>query len=214
MSLTHTRHLFGGINETGLDHFLAVFFTARPHLLAYGSPFYATNPSQITLIDTSSLPSFLSGLQFLVRFSIPTVDITPPDSATEPLPPGNDQFTLSTKVQLRFLCGRGRGDDGNQEGAHEIVTELSIAVLCTPDVVDSSPGTGSIGIRLIAVQVDGIEPKPFEQILECILAAVLRWALAQVRVPFMVFTVSGVSLTLQEGPTAENNEIDVRGDIT
>lgn len=214
MSLTHTRHLFGGISETGIDHFLAVFFTARPHLLVYGSPFYATNPAQVTPIDTSSLPSFLSGLQFLVRFSIPTVDITPPDSTTEPLPPGTDQFTLLTNVQLRFLCGKGRGDGGNQEGAHEIVTELHIAVLCAPDVVDSSPGTGSIGIRLIAVQVDGIEPKPFEQILECILAAVLRWALAQVRVPFMVFTVGGVSLTLQEGPTAENDEIDVRGDIT
>jgi hypothetical protein len=50
--------------------------------------------------------------------------------------------------------------------------------------------------------------------LECILAAVLRWALAQVRIPFQVFTVGGVSLTLQEGPVAEEDQIEVRGDIT
>ena len=82
MSLTGTHHLFGGISQTGFDHFFDVFFTARPHLLAYGTPFYATNQNLVTLIDTSSLPSFLSGLNVLVRFSIPTVDIAPKDNST------------------------------------------------------------------------------------------------------------------------------------
>lgn len=215
MSLTHTRHLFGGISETGIDHFLDVFFTARPHLLAYGTPFYATNPTQVTLVDTSSLPSFLSGIQFLIRFSTPTVDITPADSSTELLPPGTDQFTVFIEVELRLFCGEGLPGRGNgEQGGHEIVAKLGLAALCAPDVTDSSPGTGSIGVNLIEVKVSGIAPDAIEQILECILAALLRWAFAQVRVPFQVFTVGGVSLTLQEGPVAAEDQIEVRGDIT
>jgi hypothetical protein len=136
------------------------------------------------------------------------VDITPADSATEPLPPGVDQFTFSTNVVIRFLCGEGR------DRVHEIVAALTLSALCQPDIIDSSPGTGSIGISLLAVKVGGIAPPEIEQILECILAAVLRWALAQVRIPFQVFTIGGVSLTLQEGPLAEDDQIDVRGDIS
>jgi hypothetical protein len=105
MSLTQTHHVFGGISETGIDHFVRVFFTARPHLLAYGTAYYAANQNQVTLIDTSSLPSFLSGLQCLIQFTIPTIDITPPNSTTELLPPGTDQFTVFTEALIRFLCG-------------------------------------------------------------------------------------------------------------
>lgn len=213
MSLTGAHHLFGGISQTGFDHFFDVFFTARPHLLAYGTPFYATNQNLVTLLDTSSLPSFLSGLNVLVRFSIPTVDIAPKDNSTEALPPGVDQFTLYTDVQVRFLCGQEKGRDGDR-GAHEIVFALNLAALCAPLVVDSTPGSGSIGITLAAVKVTGIKDAAIEQILECILTAILRWALGQVTVPFNVFTLDGVSLTLQQGPVAAADQIEVFGDIT
>jgi hypothetical protein len=213
MSLTGTHHLFGGISQTGFDHFFDVFFTARPHLLAYGTPFYATNQNLVTLIDTSSLPSFLSGLNVLVRFSIPTVDIAPKDNSTELLPPGVDQFTLYTDVQVRFLCGQAKGRDGDK-GAHEIVFALKLAVLCAPVVVDSTPCSGSIGISLVSVKVTGIKDDAIEQILECILTAILRGALAQVTVPFNVFTLDGVSLTLQQGPVAAADQIEVFGDIS
>jgi hypothetical protein len=215
MSLTQTHHLFGGISETGIDHFLAVFFTARPHLLAYGTPFYAANQNLVTLLDTSSLPSFLSGLQCLVQFEIPTVDIAPPNSASEMLPPGIDQFTVFTEVLIRFRCGppsdKVRGNNGD---AHEIDMKLNLAALCAPDVVSSAPGSGSIGVSLLRVDITGIAPPALEEILECILTAVLRWALAQVIIPFNVFTLDGVSLTLQQGPLAVDNQIEVRGDIS
>ncbi len=213
MSLTGAHHIFGGISETGFDHFADVFFTARPHLLAYGTPFYATNQNLVTLLDTSSLPSFLLGLNLLVRFSIPTVDITPKDNSTEPLPPGVDQFTLYTDVQIRFLCGVPKGRDG-EAGAHEIVFGVKLAALCAPLVVDSTPGSGSIGISLVAVKITGIKDAAIEQILECILTAILRWALAQLTVPFNVFTLDGVSLTLQQGPVAAADQIEVFGDIS
>jgi hypothetical protein len=212
MSLTGTHHLFGGISETGIDHFADVFFSARPHLLAYGTSFYATNQNLVTLIDTSSLPSFLSGLNLLVQFSMPTIDITPKDNSTEALPPGVDQFTVYTNVQIRFLCGNP--DLRGEKGAHEIDFALKLAALCTPKVVDSTPGTGSIGVTLLAVKVSGIAEAALEQILECILSAILRWALAQLIIPFNVFTLDGVSLTLQQGPVAAADQIEVFGDIS
>jgi hypothetical protein len=212
MSLTGTHHLFGGISETGIDHFADVFFTARPHLLAYGTSFYATNQNLVTLIDTSSLPSFLSGLNVLVQFSIPTIDITPKDNSTEMLPPGVDQFTVYTNVQIHFLCGNP--DQRGDKGAHEILFGLKLAALCTPKVVDSTPGSGSIGVTLLQVKVSGISEAALEQILECILAAILRWALAQLIIPFNVFTLDGVSLTLQQGPVAAADQIEVFGDIS
>ncbi len=214
MSLTGTHHLFGGISETGIDHFADVFFTARPHLLAYGTSFYATNQNLVTLIDTSSLPSFLSGLNLLVRFSIPTIDITPKDNSTEALPPGVDQFTVYTDVQIRFLCGSPNQDGRDVKGAHEIVFGLKLAALCTPKVVDATPGAGSIGVTLLAVKISGIAEAALEQILECVLAAILRWALAQLIIPFNVFTLDGVSLTLQQGPVAAADQIEVFGDIS
>jgi hypothetical protein len=217
MSLTQTHHLFGGISETGIDHFLDVFFTARPHLLAYGSPYFAANQNLVTLIDTSSLPVFLSGLQFLLKFAIPQVDITPPNTAGELLPPGTDQFTVFTAARILFLCGMPsnptRGGDTNK-GGHLIELELKLAALCEPRVVDATPGTGTIGIDLVELEITGVAPPGLEQILECILTAVLRWALAQVILPFHVFTLDGVSLTLQQGPLAVDNQIEVRGDIS
>jgi hypothetical protein len=215
MSLTQTRHIFGGISETGIDHFLSVFFTARPHLLAYGTAFYAANQNLVTLVDTSSLPSFLSGLQCVIKFDIPKVDITPPASTTEPLPPGTDQFTVFTAALIRFLCGPpsrdGKWAPGN---THEIDLKLGLAALCTPVVVDSTPGNGTIGVSLIKLELTGIAPPALEQIVECILTAVLRQALAKVVIPFNVFTLYGVSLTLQQGPLAAEDQIEVRGDIS
>jgi hypothetical protein len=215
VSLTQTHHLFGGISETGIDHFLHVFFTARPHLLAYGSAFFASNQNLVTLIDTSSLPVFLSGLQFLLQFEIPRVDITPANTASELLPPGTDQFTIFTVVSIRFLCGiPSNSTRGGDKGAHEIDIKFNLAALCAPRVVDSTPGTGTVGIDLVKLEITGIAPAGLEQILECILTAVLRWALSQVIIPFNVFTLDGVSLTLQQGPLAAENQIEVRGDIS
>ena len=212
MSLTGTHHIFGGISETGIDHFLDVFLTARPHLLAYGTSTFATNQNLVTLIDTSSLPSFLSGLGCLIRFSIPTVDITPPNSPTDLLLPGTDQFTVFTNVVIDFLCGPQRGDQ--QKAGHQIVLKLRVAALCAPVVVNSTPGTGSIGISLVQLKISGIPDSSIEQILECILARLLTWALGQVIIPFNVFTIDGISLTLQQGPVAQDDQLEVFGDIT
>jgi hypothetical protein len=79
MSLTQAQHIFASVSQTGLNNFMTVFFTSRPHLLACGTPYFAGDETKVTRIDTSSLPVFLSGLQSLISFSIPTVDITPPD---------------------------------------------------------------------------------------------------------------------------------------
>ena len=213
MSLTGTHHIFGGISETGIDHFLNVFFTARPHLLAYGTPFFAGNPQQVTRIDTSSLPSFLSGLQCLIAFAIPQVDITPPSIAGELLPPGADEFTISTEVVIDFLCGANR-DGRPDKQSHQIVLKFNIAALCSPRVADPTPGTGSIGITLAQLKIGGIESTGIEQILECILTAILTWALSQVTIPFHVFTIDGIALTLQQGPIAADDQIEVFGDIS
>lgn len=213
MSLTGTHHIFGGISETGIDHFLDVFFTARPHLLAYGTSAFATNQNLVTLIDTSSLPGFLLGLGALIRFSIPTVDITPADAPTELLPPGADQFTVSTDVVIDFLCGPPTDKPGGR-GGHQILLKFKLAALCAPIVLNSAPGIGSIGISLVQVKISGIQDKGIEQILECVLARILQWALGQAIIPFNVFTLDGISLTLEQGPVAQDDQIEVFGDIT
>jgi hypothetical protein len=214
MSLTGTHHIFGGISETGLNNFLNVFFTARPHLLAYGSAYYAGDPTQVTLIDLSSLPFALSGLQFLLQLQIPSVDITPANSAGELLPPGPDQFTIFTEVLIRFLCGPSIVGITRVQPPHEIDVTFNVAALCAPRVIDPTPGTGTIGIDLVELEITGIAPEGLEEILECILTALLRGALSQVIVPFSVFTLDGVSLTLQQGPIAAANQIEVFGDIS
>lgn len=210
MSLTQNFHLFGGVSETGLDNFLDVFFTARPHLLAYGTPAFATNQNLVTLISTAGLPSFLSGLQALLQFTIPTVDIAPPDSATELLPPAIGQFTAFTNAELTVLCG---SSDVDKRG-HLIKAAFSLAALCAPVVSDPTPGTGSIGVQLIELKIVGVEPTALEQIVECVLTAVLQWALGQVKIAFNVFTIDGVSLTLEQGPLAQDDQVEVRGDIS
>jgi hypothetical protein len=215
MSLTQSHHLFGGVSESGIDHFLDVFFTARPHLLAYGTPYYASNQNLVTLVDTSSRPLFLSGLECLVKLDIPKVDISPPNSVTELLPPGSNQFTIFTDVALRFRCGNPKypfiGSNGD---THETDIKFNLAALCAPHVVDSTPGSGSIGISLVKLEIVGITPVGLERILECILTAALRWALVQVIIQFNVFTLDGISLMLQQGPLATDNQIEIRGDIS
>ena len=214
MSLTGTHHIFGGISETGIDNFLDVFFTARPHLLAYGTPFFAGDPSQVTLIDTSSLPVFLAGLQALISFSIPQVDITPPNAPGELLPPGADEFTISTEVTIDFLCGPSDFGKRGDRAGHDILLTFEVAALCKPIVVDSTPGTGSIGVSLVEVKIAGITSDGIEQILECILTRLLAQAFSRVTIPFHVFTLDGVSLTLQQGPVAADDQIEVFGDIS
>ena len=213
MSLTGTHHIFGSLSETGIDHFLDVFFTARPHLLAYGSAYYVSDETQVTLIDTSGLPYLLSGLQFLLQFEIPAVDITPANSSSELLPPGPKQFTIFTKVLIRFLCGTPPRLFGGHL-PHEIDLAFDVAALCAPLVVDPTPGTGTIGIELVELEITGIAPDGLAEILDCILTAVLRGALEQVVIPFNVFTLDGISLTLQQGPLAAADQIEVWGDIS
>jgi hypothetical protein len=213
MSLTGTHHIFGGLGETGINHFLDVFFTARPHLLAYGTAAFATNQNLVTLIDTSSLPSFFLGLGCLIRFTVPTIDVTPPDSSTELLPPGANQFTAFTEVVIDFLCGPAT-DDPRKGAGHPIFVKFEVAVLCAPVVVNSTPGTGSIGISVVQVKLAGIKDNSIEQILECILTRLLKWAFGQVTIPFNVFTIDGISLTLEQGPVAQDDQIEVFGDIT
>ena len=127
------------------------------------------------------------------------------------LPPGADEFTVSTEVLIDFRCGKR---DDRQKDGHDIILKFEAAALCKPVVANSSPGTGSIGISLIGFKLAGIRDQSIEQILECILARFLGWALSQVTIPFSVFTIDGVSLTLQQGPIAQDDQIEVLGDIS
>ena len=83
-----------------------------------------------------------------------------------------------------------------------------------PIVVDSTPGTGSIGVSLVEVKIAGIKSDGIEQMLECILTRLLAQAFSRVTIPFHVFTLDGVSLTLQQGPVAADDQIEVFGDIS
>jgi hypothetical protein len=83
MSFTQAVHVFAGVSENGINTFLKAFFTTRPHYLNYGSPsFVATSTVNATSMSAISFPGVPSGIQYAVSFSIPTLDLFPPEAGS------------------------------------------------------------------------------------------------------------------------------------
>lgn len=83
--------------------------------------------------------------------------------------------------------------------------------LCEPVVLNSSPGTGEIGIKVKRVEIVDIAPESLESIVECVILMMLQAALANLRLPFNVLTAGAFGLILLVGPVAETDQIKVRG---
>ena len=201
MSLTQAEHIFGGVHETGINDLLQAFFTARPRYLRYGTPLFVP---VTTVAETSvaAISFFGLNIQFLITCSpIPTVDITPGGAGSTALPPGVNEFTVRTTLNFTVVINN----------LPRITGSLQVFGLCEPFVAVSTPGTGQIGITLKRVEIVDITPDPVESLIEGLALGILQTILATVRLPFNTITAGTFGLILLAGPTAETNQIKVRG---
>lgn len=200
MSLTQAEHIFGGVHETGINDLLQAFFTARPRHLNYGTPMFVA----ATTAAATSVPAinfFGLNIQFLISSPIPTVDITPGGAGSAALPPGVNEFTVRTTLNFTVVVNN----------LPRIVGALQVLALCEPFVAVSTPGTGQIGITLKRVEIVDITPDPVESLIEALALGILQTILATARFPFNTITVGAFGLILLAGPTAETDQIKVRG---
>lgn len=201
MSLTQAQNIFGGVDEAGINDLLRAFFTARPRYLTYGTPqFVPATTVQATSVAAVSF--FGLNIEFMITCEpLPTVDITPGGAGSAALTPGVNEFTVRTT--LNFIV--------QVNNLPRIAGSLQVLGLCAPFVAVSTPGTGQIGINLKRVEIVDITPDPVESLVETLALGVLRTILANVRFPFNTLTMGAFGLILLAGPTAETNQLKVRG---
>ncbi len=214
MSLTQNFHVFAGVAESGINTFLKDLFTTRPHYLNYGSPaFVPTSTVNATSVSAIAFPGVPTGIQFAVSFSIPTIDLYPPDAGNpSPLLPAQNQFGLHTKVRL--VVGCYTWTEGDKRGQ---MTPLSgdLDVWALGSIVSHyfGPGTGYITFQVLNVRIPAIKPEGLEVVLDCVIRMMLNALLENVQLPFRVLSAGAFQLILEQGPTIDQDQVEVWGDI-
>ena len=217
MSLTQTHHVFAGVAESGINTFLKALFTTRPHYLNYGSPsFVPANTVDATTMSAIPFPGVPGGIQYAVSFSIPVVDLFPPDAGTlSPIPPGNNQLGLHTTVTLVLGCMTWTGQAGNDRGGRMQPIICRLDVWALGEVVPHyfGPGTGFITFQVDDVRIPAIQPECLQNIIDCLIRMMLNGALANVQLPFHALSAGAFNLILEQGPEIDNDMVEVWGSI-
>ena|SRR5579862_1945681 len=217
MSLTQTHHVFASVTEGGINTILKALFTARPHLLIYGSnAFVPTSTVDATNMDPIPFPGVPGGIQWAVAFTIPVVDLYPDSSGgTSPLPPGPNQLNIHTTARILLGCATwgSKGDRGNGGQLQPVLTTLDAWALGTIQSQYYGPGTGNISFEVIQVKLPGIMPESLELVLECLIRMLLSAVLEQVSIPFNTLSAGAFQLILEQGPEIDDNQVKVWGDI-
>jgi hypothetical protein len=209
LSHTLTHHAFAGLSEEGINDFIEAFFTARPHYLDYGSPPLVTaGPPTSTLLAPIFLPPMiLTPIPFRIQLSIPVIDLFP---ANGPLPAPlvlhPKQFAAATEVTIEIICGAGR--KGDQGGGTKLGVKLGVTAI---GHLVSHPG--SVGFDVDSLEIVDIVPAELEDIIICVLLNVLKGVLAQVNFPIPSLSAGFLSLTLEQGPDLNPDEVDVWGNV-
>jgi hypothetical protein len=218
MSLTQTHHVFAGVAESGINTFLKALFTARPRYLNYGSPlFVPASTVNATNIAAIPFPGVPGGIQYAVSFSIPVVDLFPPNAGTlSPIPPGNNQLGLHTTVTLVLGCmtwsGRVTGAEGHGQ-TRPIVCKLDVWALGEIVPHYFGPGTGFITFQVDDVRIPAIKPDCLQNIIDCLIRMMLNGALSNVQLPFNALSAGAFKLILEQGPQIDNDMVEVWGSI-
>ncbi len=217
MSLTQTHHVFAGVAESGINTFLTAFFKTRPHYLNYGSaPFVAASSVSATNVATVPFPGLPGGLPYAVSFSIPVVDLYPPNAgSTSPTPPAANQFGLHTRVKLTVGCFSWVGGRGNEHTGRVTPVSFALDVWALGSLVPFyfGPGSGYISLQVLSVRIPEIKPEGFEEVIDCVIRMLLEAALAHVQLPFHALSAGAFQLVLESGPVIDNNQVEVWGDI-
>jgi hypothetical protein len=217
MSLTQTHHVFAGVAQSGINTFLKALFTTRPHYLNYGSPtFVPANTVNATTMSAIQFPGVPGGIQYAVSFSIPVIDLFPPDTGTtSPIPPGPNQFGLHTVVRLTLGCMTWNSQTGRDKGGRMAPISAKLDVWALGELVPHyfGPGTGYVSLLVDDVRIPAIQPKDFQAIIDCLIRMMLNGALAGVQLPFHVLSAGAFQLILEQGPVIDKDQVEVWGSI-
>jgi hypothetical protein len=223
LSLTQANHVFAGVHENAINTFLRAFLTARPHYVNYGtSAFIPATTAAGTNVPSIVFPGIPGGIQYMVQFSIPVVDLFPPDGPG-PLPPAAGELNLRVDAKITVACmrwSRNMNPDGKpQVSSTPLSTALTIWAKGKPDVQFYGPGVGDIGFDLEETKIPALacvggKPNTFEDIVDCVLRMVLQAFLDQLRLPFNALTIGFFKLILQRGPEISDDQVKLWGDIS
>jgi hypothetical protein len=217
MSLTQTHHVFVGVEESGINTFLTALFTARPHYLHYGSSaFVPVSTVNATNMSTIPFPGVPGGIQYAVDFTIPVIDLFPPNAGSgSPIPSAINQFGLKTTVRLTLGCMTWTAAKGNDRGGQMVPIFVDLDVWALGELVATyyGPGTGYVALEVLEIRIPSIKPEGFEAVIDCLIRMMLNGALANVQLPFHALSLGAFQLILQQGPEIVNNEVEVWGDI-
>jgi hypothetical protein len=213
VSFTGAFHVFAGVDEDGINDLVSAFFAARPHYLLYGtSPFVPASSVTETQVPPIAFPGIGGGIRYMVRFSVPTIDLFPPDG---PLPPPlaltANHLVIRTAVRLTLLCGDLRHQKEGQ--LTPLSTMLEVWAVGEPVVHVFGPGSGEIGFKIDAVEIVDIAPESLETLLNCLLKMLLQAALSNLWLPFAPLTAGAFSLTLDHGPEIADDQIKLWGHV-
>ena len=211
MSHTLTHHAFASLSEEGINDFFEAFFTARPHYLDYGSPpFVTSGPPTSTLLAPIYLPPMIpTPIPFRIRLEIPVIALFPADGPLPaPLVLHAKQFAASTVVTIEILCGGSR--TGDQKGGGGMPLGVKLGVTAIGHLVQNP---GSVGFDVDSLEIVDIVPTELEDIIICVLLNVLKGVLGQVNFPIPALSAGFLTLTLEQGPDLNPDEVDVWGNV-
>jgi len=214
LSLTQTHHVFAGVSEEAINTFLKALFTVRPHYINYGSSaFVPATTVAATNIDPLPFPGVPGGVQWAISFTIPVLDLYPPNSKSKPKP-GPHQFALHTSATIQIGSATWVTTKGLKRGSVvPVATVLEMWALGEIVSQYSGPGTGSISLRADQVLLPDVKPVSLEKVLDELLRMLLTGALENVQIPFSAINAGAFKLILQQGPEICDNQVKVWGDV-
>lgn len=205
MSLTQTDGLFVAVHEDGFNDFVAAFFNARPRYLKFGSPFFVGSTTvNETAIPAINFPGVPGGIQYMVQFEPPKLDLHP-DTFGFALPPSPNQFALQIKAQITILCARKRevGKDKIPFG-EPISTALE---LCATGSIDR--GTNDLGLYIEQLEIKDINPDSLESVIECLMLMMLQSAFLPLRIPYDALPIQIGHITPGVGPEIRDDQVQL-----
>ena len=220
MSLTQAEQLFAGVHENAINDLVTAFCTRRPRHLLYGSPaFVPSTTVAATSMNAINFPGVPGGIQWLVRLSVPRIDLHPQSAPLPPellLAPG--QFSGSIEVTICLDCRRiGFDPQSNQHLStpHPLreLTCWTVGLVFLGHIEPALTAGGADAIALVAdrVEIVDIRPEELESLLECLLFMIIQGFLADMRLPMTTFAFN--PFTPVAGPLIEGDQVKLRGNF-
>jgi hypothetical protein len=211
MGLTNGHAAFASINESGFNKFIRNVATARPHYLHYATASLGGGSPGKTLLPPLTIPGAGIGLEYEIDVERPVIDFFP---QSQPLPAGltlkHDQFAIATGARICVVCAdliKSRDARGPL-----ICATLHIWAIGHPT---STPV--NMTDKLIGLQVDNIVIEnvgDLEKLAECISNDALNALLDKLRYLVAKHVFGAFAFFLADGPTIEDDQIKVWGDIS